>query len=109
MAYYLVTYYTKNTNEKTKEVFNDVPYKSFDVEFQKEKLLEYIFAYFEKNTFVCYCTVMTKNWSGEKEYDMYCSVINPYYKEKPIKHDYKHLDADDVLVKDMSHCTKALR
>ena len=42
MAYYLVTYYTKNTNEKTKEVFNDVPYKSFDVEFQEEKLLEYI-------------------------------------------------------------------
>ena len=100
MAYYLVTYYTKNTNEKTKEVFNDVPYKSFDVEFQEEKLLEYIFAYFEKNTFVCYCTVMTKNWSGEKEYDMYCSVINPYYKEKPIKQDYKHLDADDVIVKD---------
>jgi len=100
MAYYLVTYYTKNTNEKTKEVFNDVPYKSFDVEFQEEKLWEYIFAYYEKNTFVHYCTVMTKTWSGDKEYNMYCSVINPYYSDKPINQDYKHLDADDVLVKD---------
>ena len=100
MAYYLVTYYIKNTNEKTKEVFHDVPYKSFDVEFQEEKLLEYIFAYFEMNPFVRYCTVMTKTWSGEKGYDMYCSAVNPHFKEEPIKHDYKHLDADDVIVKD---------
>ena len=100
MAYYLVTYYIKNTNEKTKEVFHDVPYKSFDVEFQEEKLLEYIFAYFEMSPFVRYCTAMTKTWSGEKGYDMYCSAVNPHFKEEPIKHDYKHLDADDVIVKD---------
>ena len=100
MAYYLVTYYIKNTNEKTKDVFKDVPYKSFDVEFQKEKLLQYISAYFAKNPFVSYCTVMEKNYSHEKEYYMNCSVENPYYMEKPIKHDYKHLDADDVIVKD---------
>jgi hypothetical protein len=100
MAYYLVTYYIKNTNEKTKDVFKDVPYKSFDVEFQKEKLLQYISAYFAKNPFVSYCTVMEKNYSHEKEYYMNCSVENPYYMEKPIKHDYKHLDADDVIVND---------
>lgn len=100
MAYYLVTYYTKNTNEKTKEDFKEVPYKSFDVEFQEDKLFEYIFAYFEKNAFVCYCSVMKKDWSGGKEYDMYCTVVNPNYRERPIKHEYKHLDADDVIVKD---------
>lgn len=100
MAYFLVTYYTKNTQENTKELFNDVPYKSFDVEFQEEKLLEYIIAYFKKNTFIRYCSVMTKGWGGEKEYDMLSFVVNPYYKEKPVKHSYKHLDADDVLVKD---------
>ena len=100
MAYYLVTYYIKNTNEKTKDIINDVPYKSFDVEYKEDKLLEYIFAYFKMNLFVSYCTVMKKDWSIYKEYDMYCSVVNPYYREVPIKHDYKHLDADDVIVKD---------
>ena len=100
MAYYLVTYYIKNTNEKTKEVFNDAPYKSFNVEFKEQKLLEYISDFFEKNPFVRYCTVMNKGSKYENEYEMLGSAVNPYYTEKPIKHDYKHLDAEDVIVKD---------
>jgi hypothetical protein len=105
MAYYLVTYYIKNTNEKTKDIINDVPYKSFDVEYKEDKLLEYIFAYFKMNLFVSYCTVMKKRWRIDKEYSMHCSVVNPYFNETPVKHDYKHLDADDVILKDFLNKT----
>lgn len=45
---YLLTYYLKNTDERTKAVFENIPYKTKEISLSEERLVKLIEAEAEK-------------------------------------------------------------
>ena len=100
MADFLVTYYIKNEDEKTKDVFANIPYKSVELEMSKEKLLKLITAKYKKYPYLRCCSVMRRYWGVGSEYELMATVNNPFYAEVPIPKEFKPKDADEIIIDD---------
>lgn len=57
---YLVTYYIKNTDERTKAVFENIPYKTKEITLSEDRMLKLIEAEMKKYPYIRCCTVMEK-------------------------------------------------
>ena len=97
---YLITYYVKNTNIRTMAVYDTLPYKSEEHTLSENQVLPLIEVTFRKYPFLRFCSVMTKRWSGDKEYQMGYTVINPYFSEEPDLQDNIPLAAENRVIDD---------
>ena len=88
MRYYLITYYIKNTDDRTKDLFEFVPYKSEELSMTEDQLMKLISSKLQQYPYLRYLTVMEKRWEGNTEYELKFTVNNVYYSETPAPRDY---------------------
>ncbi len=97
---YLLTYYIKNTDERTKAATDTIPYKSLELSLSDEKLLQLIESDMKKYPFLRFCSVMDKTWRGDPEYQLKFTVVNPFYSDQPIPREYRPKEIEERKVDD---------
>lgn len=88
MGYYLLTYYIKNTNAGTKNLFEYVPYKSEELSMTDDQLMKLIHSKFQQYPYLRFVTVSEKRWEHDDEYKLKFTANNLYYSETPVPKDY---------------------
>ena len=63
---YLLTYYLKNTDERTKAAFENIPYKTKEISLSEERLINLIEAELKKYPYIRCCSVMSKVYRRER-------------------------------------------
>ena len=97
---YLLTYYLKNTDERTKAVFENIPYKTKEISLSEERLVKLIEAELKKYPYIRCCSVMSKEWFGQDDWELKFTVSNPFFLDEPIPHEIKPKDAEHIVIND---------
>lgn len=97
---YLLTYYLKNTDERTKAVFENIPYKTKEISLSEERLVKLIEAELKKYPYIRCCSVMSKEWFGQNDWELKFTVSNPFFLDEPIPYEIKPRDAEQIVIND---------
>lgn len=97
---YLVTYYIKNTDERTKAVFENIPYKTKEITLSEDRMLKLIEAEMKKYPYIRCCTVMAKNWFGQVDWELKYTITNLFFIEEPSPQEFKPKDAEHIVIND---------
>lgn len=95
MRYYLVTYYIKNNDVATKDIFEYIPSKSEELTMTHDQLMKLINSKFQQFPYLRCVTVMEKLWKSHKDYDLKFTAKNLYYSETPATKDYNLEDFEN--------------
>ena len=97
---YLLTYYLKNTDERTKAIFENIPYKTKEIAISEDRLVKLIEADMKKYPYIRCCSVMSKEWFGQTDWELKFTVTNLFFSEEPIPHEIIPKDAEHIVIND---------
>ena len=103
MRYYLLTYYIKNTDDRTMDVFGNIPYKSEELSMTKDQLLKLITTNFIKHPYIRCASAMEKNWQGSHDYQMKFTAKNPFYDENSTPGEFDPKKIGNVITEDFAN------
>ena len=103
MRHFLLTYFIKNTDERTKNMFEFVPYKSDEISMTDEQLMKLINSKFKQQPYLRFITGMEKPWEGNTEYKLKFTATNLYYSETAAPRDYNPEAIENRDMRDYSN------
>ena len=97
-AYYIVTYYVKNTNEQTKDFMVNVPHRSLEYEMTQSRILKLVCATLKRFPHYLYATVMEKGFYDDSDYYLRMTVKNRFCADvsEECNHKLFEIEKDDV-------------
>lgn len=103
MRYFLLTYYIKNTDDRTKNLFEFVPSKSEELSMTDDQLMKLISSKFQQYPYLRCVTVMEKLWEESTEYKLKFTANNMFYNETPAPRDYDPRNIENRDIRDYSN------
>lgn len=101
--YCLLTYYIKNTDAGTKNLFEFVPYKSEELSMTNDQLMKLINSKFQQYPYLRFVTVSEKRWEHDDKYKLKFTANNLYYSETPAPKDYNPETIENRDIRDYSN------